>query len=191
MFNRWSHKGVTESSRFAKTINDPVACAVARSIGQGAHAHMADHCMGAALYAQKAVIMAGNSVSDEKAWQIEKLWGTAVWYYRTVLRTMQVKARGLGLPEDKWTERKVVTTAIHRCICSIFNFEKRITGITWIISRIIQIPLILDHHWTGWVTSGGKIQMFYIYTATNHGLRLICGNLNHSEEEGQIPGVFQ
>jgi len=53
---------------FAKTIPNPVACAVARSIGQGvATAHMADHCIGAALYAQKAVLLAGNPVSEEKA----------------------------------------------------------------------------------------------------------------------------
>ncbi len=87
---------------FAKTIPDPVACAVARSIGQGvATGHMADHCMGAALYAQKAVFLAGNPVSEEKAWQIEKLCRVLPYdITELVLHTMQVKARGLGLPDD-------------------------------------------------------------------------------------------
>lgn len=54
--------------RFAQTVSDPVASAVVRSIGQGvATAHMADHCIGAALYAQKTVLLAGNEVQDETA----------------------------------------------------------------------------------------------------------------------------
>ena len=91
---------------FAKTIPDPVACAVARSIGQGvATAHMADHCIGAALYAQKAVLLAGNPVSEEKTWQIEKLSRELPdEIIQLVLHTIQVKGRGLGLPDD--TERR-------------------------------------------------------------------------------------
>ena len=59
---------------FAKTIDNPVAHAVARAVGQGvATAHMADHCMGAALYAQKAVKLAGKSFEEERTWKIEKL----------------------------------------------------------------------------------------------------------------------
>lgn len=87
---------------FAKTIHDPVACAVARSIGQGvATGHMADHCIGAALYAQKAVILAGKPVSEEKVWQIEKLYPELPDdIIELVLYTMRVKARGLGLPDD-------------------------------------------------------------------------------------------
>ena len=93
---------------FAKTIQDPVACAVARSIGQGvATGHMADHCVGAALYAQKAVILAGYQASEEKAWQIEKLCRELPDdITKLVIHTMQVKAGGLGLPDDKRTERR-------------------------------------------------------------------------------------
>ncbi|WP_146201222.1 putative immunity protein [Methanospirillum lacunae] len=88
--------------RFAKTITDPVASAVVRSIGQGvATGHMADHCVGAALYAQKAVLLAGNQVQDEKAWQISKLCSELPEDITIlVIQTMQVKRKGLGLPDD-------------------------------------------------------------------------------------------
>jgi len=59
---------------FAKAVDEPVAYAVARAVGQGvATAHMADHCMGAALYAQKAVQLAGESVEKEKKLQVKEL----------------------------------------------------------------------------------------------------------------------
>lgn len=95
-------KGSRNVHAFARTISDPVARAVARAIGQGvATGHMADHCMGAALYAQKAVLLAGNLVSEEKAWQIEKLSVELPDdIIQLVLHTMQVKGRGLGLPDD-------------------------------------------------------------------------------------------
>lgn len=87
---------------FAKTIDDPARRAVIRSIGQGvATGHMADHCIGAALYAQKAVFLAGNRISDEKTWQIEQLYlQLPDEIIELVLSTMQMKSRGLGLPED-------------------------------------------------------------------------------------------
>lgn len=87
---------------FARTIPDPVARAVARAIGQGvATGHMADHCIGAALYAQKAVLLAGNSPSEEKAWQIGKLYSELPDdIIQLVLHTMQEKGKGLGLPDD-------------------------------------------------------------------------------------------
>ncbi|MDD1728478.1 MAG: hypothetical protein LUQ50_05345 [Methanospirillum sp.] len=91
---------------FARTIPDPVARAIARSIGQGvATGHMVDHCIGAALYAQKAVLLAENSVSDEKSWQIERLCCELPDdIIKLVLHTMQVKGKVLGLQDD--TERK-------------------------------------------------------------------------------------
>lgn len=58
----------------AKELSDPTAFAVARSVGQAvATAHMADHSLGAAWYALKAVKAAGNSVDAEKKWQDEQL----------------------------------------------------------------------------------------------------------------------
>ncbi len=52
----------------------PTTVVVARSVGHAvATAHMADHSMGAAWYALKAVKSIGGSVVDERAWQDEQL----------------------------------------------------------------------------------------------------------------------
>lgn len=54
----------------ARDSNSPTAIAVARSIGQAAGtAHFAEHAIGAALYALKAVHIAGRSVEEERARQ--------------------------------------------------------------------------------------------------------------------------
>jgi hypothetical protein len=34
---------------------------------------MADHCLGAAVYARKAVAATGTSTDEERAWQLEQL----------------------------------------------------------------------------------------------------------------------
>jgi|SRR5208337_657690 len=53
---------------------DPAAIAVARSAGHAvATAHMADHSLGAAWYALKAVKNAGQSADAERQWQDEQL----------------------------------------------------------------------------------------------------------------------
>lgn len=58
----------------AREYSDPVFVAVARSIGQTvATAHMADHSMGAALYALKAVKHGGKSINKEREWQNKQL----------------------------------------------------------------------------------------------------------------------
>jgi len=58
----------------ARESSTPTAIAVARSIGQAvATAHMADHSLGAAWYALKAVKSAGQSVDAERRWQDEQL----------------------------------------------------------------------------------------------------------------------
>ena len=50
------------------------AVAVARSVGHSvATAHMADHSLGAAWYALKAVKNAGKSIDAERKWQDEQL----------------------------------------------------------------------------------------------------------------------
>jgi hypothetical protein len=52
----------------------PTAAAVARSVGHAvATAHMADHSLGAALYALKAVKSAGKPTDAERRWQDERL----------------------------------------------------------------------------------------------------------------------
>ena len=58
----------------AKESEDPVNRAVARAIGQAvATAHMADHSLGAAFYALKAVKFANRNVDRERDWQTKKL----------------------------------------------------------------------------------------------------------------------
>lgn len=58
----------------ANKSTNPVAIAVARAVGHAvATAHMADHSLGPALYALKAVKMAGGSVDEERKWQNEQL----------------------------------------------------------------------------------------------------------------------
>ena len=58
----------------ANESSNPVAMAVARAVGHAvATAHMADHSLGAALYALKAVKKAGKSIDTERKWQNEQL----------------------------------------------------------------------------------------------------------------------
>jgi len=59
-----------EAFSLANESTDTVTEAVARAFGHAAAtAHMADHSLGAAEYALKAVKYAGGSVNEEKAWQ--------------------------------------------------------------------------------------------------------------------------
>ena len=58
----------------ARESSNQTAIAVARSVGQAvATAHMADHSLGAAWYALKAVKNAGKSIDAERKWQDEQL----------------------------------------------------------------------------------------------------------------------
>jgi hypothetical protein len=58
----------------AKETPDSVTLAVTRSVGQAvATAHMADHALGAAWYALRAVKAAGKSVEEERNWQNQQL----------------------------------------------------------------------------------------------------------------------
>lgn len=54
----------------ARAYTNPIDIAVARSVGHAvATVHMSDHCLHAAVYALKAVQLAGRSVDDEIEWQ--------------------------------------------------------------------------------------------------------------------------
>jgi hypothetical protein len=58
----------------AREVEDPVYKAVARSIGQAvATAHMADHSLGGAFYALKAIKLAKLDIKHERDWQTKKL----------------------------------------------------------------------------------------------------------------------
>jgi hypothetical protein len=58
----------------ARQSKNPVYTAVERSIGQAvATAHMADHALGGAFYALKAVKLANGDLEKEREWQAGKL----------------------------------------------------------------------------------------------------------------------
>jgi hypothetical protein len=64
----------SDAAAFEKGFSKPVAIAVARAVGHAvATAHMADHSLGPAWYALKAVKNAGLSVDSERKWQDEQL----------------------------------------------------------------------------------------------------------------------
>jgi hypothetical protein len=86
----------------AREASDTVVTAVARSAGQVvATAHMADHSLGTALYALKAVKHAGKSVEEEREWQNEQLRSRfkagPPEIVELVLITMMEKEKGLKI----------------------------------------------------------------------------------------------
>ena len=79
----------------ANESSNPTAIAVARSVGHAvATAHMADHSLGAALYALKAVKNAGKSVDAERKWQNKQLPSEIK---ELVLTAMSKKEKGLKI----------------------------------------------------------------------------------------------
>jgi len=69
-----AQKAAWKIHALARSCSDPVSVAVARAVGHTvATAHMADHALGSALYALKAIKLKGNSSEMEKKWQLEQL----------------------------------------------------------------------------------------------------------------------
>jgi len=69
-----ARKAAVDAHRVARETKDPIAVLVARAVGHAvASAHMADHSLGPAYYALKAVKAAGKSVEVERKWQDEQL----------------------------------------------------------------------------------------------------------------------
>jgi hypothetical protein len=69
-----ARKASVDAHAVARESSNPTAIAVARSVGHAvATAHMADHSLGAAWYALKAVKNAGKSIDEERKWQDEQL----------------------------------------------------------------------------------------------------------------------
>jgi hypothetical protein len=82
----------------ARESSDPVIKAVARSVGHAvATAHMADHSPGGALYALKAVKLAGNSIEEEREWQIKQLQKLPSVLEELVLSVIKLKAKSLKI----------------------------------------------------------------------------------------------
>ena len=79
----------------AKELTDPVSIAVARAVGHAvATAHMADHALGAALYALKAIQQSGISIDDERKWQNKQL---PLEIREVVLTTRGLKEKALKI----------------------------------------------------------------------------------------------
>ena len=69
-----ARKASVAAHAFARSSSNPVEIAVARAIGHAvATVHMADHSLGPAYYALKAVKSAGLSVEQERKWQDEQI----------------------------------------------------------------------------------------------------------------------
>ncbi len=69
-----AQKASVQSHAVARESKNLAAIATARAVGQAvATAHMADHSLGAALYALKAVKAAEQSVDNEQIWQNKRL----------------------------------------------------------------------------------------------------------------------
>ena len=82
----------------ARESQNPTSMAVARSVGHAvATAHMADHSLGAALYALKAVGHAGKLVEEERSWQNKQLQQLPSEKVELVSTTMMKKEKGLKI----------------------------------------------------------------------------------------------
>jgi hypothetical protein len=69
-----ARKAALQAIAVANESTNQVVITVARSIGHAvATAHMADHSIGAAEYALKAVKLTGGSIEMERKWQDEQL----------------------------------------------------------------------------------------------------------------------
>ncbi|MGZ5242669.1 MAG: putative immunity protein [Bacteroidia bacterium] len=69
-----ARKASVNAHAFARETTNPVETAVARATGHTvATAHMADHSLGGALYALKALKLGGKSIEAERNWQNEQL----------------------------------------------------------------------------------------------------------------------
>ena len=82
----------------ARESANPTSTAVARSVGHAvASAHMADHSLGAALYALKAVKLAGKSIDEERDWQTKQILQLPSEIVELVFTTMMKKVKGLKI----------------------------------------------------------------------------------------------
>jgi uncharacterized protein GlcG (DUF336 family) len=94
-----ARKAAVAAHAAAREARNPPAIAVGRAAGHAvATAHMADHCLGAALYALKAVAAAGASTDAERAWQIGHLPQSLQELIRSAMRNRLRCAPHSGWP---------------------------------------------------------------------------------------------
>jgi len=85
-----------EVHRLARLAPDQASLSVARSVGHAvATPHMADHSLGAALYALQAVGRAGGSVADERLYQKTELDERGTGIAEVVNLEMKAKRRAI------------------------------------------------------------------------------------------------
>ena len=90
-----ARKASVDMLALARELTDPIQITLVRAVGHAvATAHMADHSMGGALYALKAVNCAGKSMDDERNWQIEQL---PLEVKDFVLEVMSLKAKSFKM----------------------------------------------------------------------------------------------
>lgn len=85
----------------ARDCDDPVLKSISRSIGQAvSSAHMADHSLGASLYALKAIRQSGKSVQEEIECQNKMLNTLPQQIIDHVIETREIKRRGFKVLKD-------------------------------------------------------------------------------------------
>ena len=91
-------KASVKAHAAAREATNPIDTAIARSVGHAvATAHMADHSLGAALYGLKAVKLAGESIDEERKWQISQLQTLPPEIVDLVLTNFDVKSKSFKL----------------------------------------------------------------------------------------------
>jgi hypothetical protein len=90
-----ARKAAADMLSLAREVTDPGVIAIVRAAGHAvATAHMADHSLGGALYALKAVKISGLSVIAERKWQNEQL---SPEIEELILSSREKKEKAMGL----------------------------------------------------------------------------------------------
>jgi hypothetical protein len=91
-----ARKASSGAHQVARESSDPVIIAAARSVGHTvATAHMADHAPGGALYALKAVKLAGRSIEEERDWQTRQMQKLPSVVVELVMPILKQKTKSL------------------------------------------------------------------------------------------------
>jgi hypothetical protein len=90
-----ARKASVDMLALARELTDPGVIAIVRAAGHAvATANMADHALGGALYALKAIKQAGLSIEAERKWQNEQL---PPEIEELVLSSREKKEKAMGL----------------------------------------------------------------------------------------------
>ncbi|RKF37669.1 hypothetical protein BCY89_27715 [Sphingobacterium siyangense] len=85
----------------ARDCDDPVLKSISRSIAQAvSSAHMADHILGASLYALKAIRQSEKSVQEEIEWQNRMLDILPQQLIDLVIETREIKRQGFKVLKE-------------------------------------------------------------------------------------------